>query len=66
MMDEIKRILDQPTCTVEEYGKVVRASRNSAYEAVRRGDVEAIRVGRLVRVLTAPLKAKLGLIAPVA
>jgi hypothetical protein len=61
MKDDFKTILDRPTCTVEEFRKIVRLSRNSAYDAVRRGDVEVIRHGRLIRVITAPLKVKLGL-----
>jgi len=34
--------------TVQEFAKVMRIGRNSAYEAVRRGDVGSIRIGRRV------------------
>lgn len=33
---------------------------NQTYEAVRRGEIDAIRIGRTWRVLTAPLDRKLG------
>jgi hypothetical protein len=61
MSDEIKTVLSRPTCGVEDFGKIFGLSRNSAYEAVRRGDVPSIRLGRLFRIPTAPLRAKLGL-----
>ena len=60
-MDEIKEILARPTCSVEEYGRIFRLSKNPAHEAVKRGDIPSIRMGRLIRVPTAPLKIKLGL-----
>ena len=61
MRDDIKEILARPTCTVEEFGRIFGLSKNPAYEAVKRGDVPSIRMGRLIGVSTAPLKAKLGL-----
>jgi excisionase family DNA binding protein len=61
MGDELKSILDRPTCSVEEYGKIIGVSRNPAYDAVKRGDVPSIRVGGRIRIPTAPLKQMLGL-----
>jgi hypothetical protein len=61
MPDDIRKILARPTCTVGEFGKIFGLSKNPAYEAVKRGDVPSIRMGRLIRVPTAPLRAKLGL-----
>jgi hypothetical protein len=61
MREDIKEILARPTCTVEEFGRIFGLSKNPAYEAVKRGDVLSIRMGRLIRVPTAPLRAKLGL-----
>ena len=58
---EVRRILDQPTCSVEEFGKIVGLSKNPAYEAVKRGDVPSVRFGGRIRVITAPLKATLGM-----
>jgi hypothetical protein len=61
MSDELKAVLSRPTCSVEDFGKIFGLSRNSAYDAVKRGDVPSIRLGRLLRIPTAALKAKLGL-----
>ncbi len=61
MNDRVKEILGRPTCSVEECREIVPGSRNSTYEAIKRGDIPSIRVGRRIHVLTAPLKAKLGL-----
>jgi hypothetical protein len=61
MNDRVKEILGNPTCTVDQYRELVPLSRNSAYKAIERGEVEAIRVGKRIHVLTAPLRAKLRL-----
>jgi excisionase family DNA binding protein len=36
--------------TVEEAGRLLRIGRGAAYEAVRRGDLPAVRIGRSLRV----------------
>ena len=36
--------------TVEEFGKLMRISRNSAYAFVRSGLVPTVKVGRLIRI----------------
>jgi hypothetical protein len=41
------------------YGKIVKLSRNKAYESVRVGDVESIKVCGSIRVLVQPLLRKL-------
>ena len=56
-----KDIIDQPTCSVEELGRVFRLSKNPAYEAVKRGDFPSIRVGSRIRIPTAPLRQMLGI-----
>jgi len=61
---EIERLLSRPTITAEELAGVIRTSRNGAYDAIRRGEVATIRVGRKVKVLTAPLRRQLGMVAP--
>ena len=61
MDPEALELLKQPLITVPEYARVTRTGRNSAYEAVQRGDVEVMRVGKQIRVLTAPLRRKLGI-----
>jgi hypothetical protein len=58
---EIEQILRKPTCSVPEYGRIVNISRNGAYESVRRGEVDVMRVGNVIRVLTVPLRKRLGM-----
>ncbi len=41
---------DQHVMTVEEAAEFLRISRNSAYDAVKRGDIPSIRIGRRVLV----------------
>lgn len=41
MINEKKEVL-----TIEETGQLLGISRNSAYEAVRRGEIPVIRIGR--------------------
>jgi len=36
--------------TVEEVAKVLRTGRSATYEAVRRGEIPSIRVGRFYRI----------------
>ena len=38
--------MERQTVTVEEAAQILGISRSSAYEAVRRGDLPAIRIGR--------------------
>jgi hypothetical protein len=40
---------------------VLEMSKGGVYDAVRRGDFETLRIGRLIKVITAPLRKKLGL-----
>lgn len=49
-----------PTVSVEEAGELLGISRRSAYRAVERGELPALRVGRLLRVPTPKLLALLG------
>jgi hypothetical protein len=58
-LDEIKTkpLVDiWPTLCV-----AVGVSKGTGYEAVKRGDFEVLEIGRLKKVLTAPLRRKLGL-----
>ena len=47
------------TYTVDEYGEIVGIGRNAAYDSVRRGEVEIMRVGKRILVLKGPLHRKL-------
>jgi excisionase family DNA binding protein len=44
------------TVSVEEAGRILGYSRNTAYEAVRRGELPSIRLGRKIRVPRAALQ----------
>jgi hypothetical protein len=41
------------------YGRIVKVSRNKAYQSVRDGEVDSIKVGGSIRVLVRPLIRKL-------
>ena len=47
------------TITVEETAKRLGIGRNTAYEAVKRGDIPSIRIGRRILVPTKALERKL-------
>lgn len=38
--------MDRQTCSVEEAAKILGIGRGSAYEAVRRGEIPSIRLGK--------------------
>jgi excisionase family DNA binding protein len=52
---------ERPTVSVEEAGAWCGLGRSAAYEAVRRGELPALRFGRTLRVPTAALRQMLGL-----
>ena len=50
-MDSYMNYEDIPVMmTVEEFGRLMRISRNSAYAFVRSGLVPTVKVGRLIRI----------------
>jgi len=51
-----------PTISVEHAGRLLGLSRPSAYEAVRRGDIPSIPIGRRRVIPTAKILAMLGLL----
>ncbi len=53
--------MQQPTITVTEAGRFLGLGKASAYEAVRRGDIPTIRIGRRLLVPTAALRRLLQL-----
>ena len=59
--DQAREILSPPTISVVNAGRVLGMSRSVAYDALARGDIPHIRTGRRIRVLTAPLRRKLGM-----
>lgn len=51
----------EPTIEVETAGQLLGLGRTAAYDAVRRGDIPSIRIGRRIVVPTAKVLAMLGL-----
>ena len=50
---------DRPVLTVDETAKLLGISRGSAYQAVRRGEIPTIRIGRRFLIPRARLMAML-------
>lgn len=65
MNKETAKLLEQPTITVDEAAKVLGVSRLSAYAAVKRGELDVIRIGKRMVVTTAPLRRRLGVVEAV-
>ena len=62
MNPELEALLSKATASVPEVGKVCFGlERNAAYLAAQRGDFPTIRMGKLIRVPTAPLRKMLGI-----
>ena len=58
----LKKILAEPTASVPDAGRALGIrGRNQSYEAVRRGEIQALRFGRTLRVPTAWLRKQLQL-----
>ena len=51
--------VERLTVTVDEAAKILGISRNSAYEAVRRGEIPTIRLGRRILVPRSKLEEML-------
>jgi excisionase family DNA binding protein len=51
---------EKQVCSVEEAGRVLGIGGSAAYEAVRRGEIPAIRLGRRIVVPRAALERMLG------
>jgi len=62
-VDEIRRLLNENAVLPlwPQTGKMLNLSRGGTYAAAARGDIKTIQLGRLKRVLSAWLRAKLGL-----
>jgi hypothetical protein len=57
MNKEVKAILAHPTADVPTVGRVFYGlSEAASYAAAKRGDIECIRIGRLLRAKTLPLR----------
>jgi excisionase family DNA binding protein len=58
--EEIQAILSKPTCTVDELAKVLGIGRRQAYQAVKRGDIPSIRIGKRILISTREIQRTLG------
>jgi excisionase family DNA binding protein len=62
---EIPIVEDRPTLTVEEGRALLGIGRSAMYDAIERGDVPSIRIGRRIVIPTAALRRMLQLDEPV-
>jgi len=60
---EIAKMLAKPTITPAELFEtgILPISRNGIYDAINRGDIEVMSIGKKKVIITAPLRRKLGL-----
>jgi excisionase family DNA binding protein len=59
--DEIRQILERPAITPADALKVLPISRNGLYEAIRRGEIKSVKLGKKILVPTGPLRRQLGI-----
>lgn len=58
--EALSALKHQPTLTVKEAAAVLGIGRNTAYEAVKRGDIPSLSIGGRILIPTARLFALLG------
>ena len=60
---QLRELLAKPTITPEQLHQsgILPVSRNGIYEAIRRGEIQAIEIGRKKAVVTASLRKMLGI-----
>ena len=58
-MDEVDELLSKPWLPVPVAGSILGLNRSASYEAAKRGEIETIKVGRLLKALTTPMRKKL-------
>ena len=55
-----ERHVESAVMSVEEAAEILGVSRNTAYEAVKRGEIPTMRIGRLIKVLRRPFMRMVG------
>jgi hypothetical protein len=60
---EIRELLGRLTITPDELHQsgILPLGRNGIYEAIKRGDLAAIEIGKKKAIITAPLRKRLGM-----
>jgi hypothetical protein len=60
---EIRELLGRLTITPDELHQsgILPVGRNGIYEAIKRGDLAAIEIGKKKAIITAPLRKRLGM-----
>jgi excisionase family DNA binding protein len=60
-MAETSELLMRPTLTPKEVSRIVRMSRNGTYEAIKRGDIASVRIGKRILVPSVAIRKMLGM-----
>ena len=55
-----ERHVESVVMSVEEAAEILGVPRNTAYEAVKRGEIPTMRIGRLIKVLRRPFMRMVG------
>ena len=58
---EADQLLAKPVITVSDALKIVPLGRNSLYEAIRRGEIQTVKIKKKILVPAAPLRRLLGI-----
>ncbi|MET3967232.1 helix-turn-helix domain-containing protein [Bradyrhizobium sp. S3.9.1] len=61
MTQEYEALLARPTLTPLEAAGFLGLGKNATYDAIKRGEIPSIRIGKSIRVPTASLKALVGI-----
>jgi excisionase family DNA binding protein len=56
LIQDLEKLLSQPTVSVPEAGRLLSLSRNGSYEAAKRGEIPTLKFGSKLRVPTAALR----------
>jgi excisionase family DNA binding protein len=62
MQGLLSRLNNEPTITAQDCARLLNVSTTHIYEEVKAGNISATRVGKAVRVLSRPIRARLGLL----
>jgi excisionase family DNA binding protein len=60
-MADISELLRQPTLTPEQVSRIFGLSRNGTYDAIKRGEIASVRLGKKILVPTAVIRKMLSI-----